>query len=164
MTRGICEISTGFDYDCCAAYTVFLSQQFTNLPFTIITNLKPEQRNPKWSECKNVSFIYVDENTDNSRHIKHKIYRYSPYDETIYMDCDSIITKPGIELVFDHFNNNNIILQRYVIWFPKQKYSRIYQKTVHQFNVQLPLNVMLGGFFIFKPTNDVINLFELWDR
>lgn len=160
MTRGICVLAFGEEYDRLAAHTVAYSRQFISCPITVLSNLKI--RNKKWNEIPGINFIDLDIPTEENRRVKIELYKYTPYDETIYLDVDSIVTKPGIEKMFDGLNNNDIVFQQHTFWKQGKRYYKIYAETMKRFNVSLPLCVALGGFWAFKKTEETETLFKQW--
>ena len=99
MTQGIVIIAMGDEYEKLAAYTMAISSYYVKVPIAVLTNVK--YRHEKWKDAQNIEFIYVDISTDSNREVKNQLYKYSPFGETIYLDCDSVITRYGIESVFD---------------------------------------------------------------
>lgn len=163
-SRGIIFIVFGKDYDRIAAHTIAMSRQFINCSISVITNLT--ERNKKWDEVKDINFIYVNLPDNKNREIKTQLYKYSPYDETIYSDCDCVFTKNGIEKLFDLFGDNNLILQlnKMPCWEDGKRYFKIYRDTAIKFGISLPLNIYQGAIFAFKKDNDTISFLDLWNE
>jgi len=160
MTRGICMIAFGKEYDRLAAHTVAYSRKYVSCPITVLSNLK--ERDPKWQEVPGINFLDVDIPTDQNRQVKIELYKYTPYDETLYMDVDAIVVKPGIEKIFDLFGERDIVLQHHAMWKPGEPYSRIYRDTVRKYGLTLPIHVCIGGFWAFRKTPETIAFFEQW--
>ena len=158
--RGIVFIAMGKEYDRLAAHTVAYSRKFISCPVTVISNVK--ERDPKWQELPGINFLDVDIPTEQNRQVKIELYKYTPYDETLYMDVDAIITKTGIEKIFDLFGQRDIVLQHNTMWKPGTPYSRIYRDTVRKFGLKLPIHICLGGFWAFRKTPETIAFFEQW--
>lgn len=159
-TRGIVFIAFGQEYDRLAAHTIAFSRDYTTLPITVLTNL--DNRDAKWAALKGVNFIRINETTDNNRRVKIDLHKYTPYEETLYMDVDAIIIRPGIERIFDYLNDKDIVFQHHATWDQGEKYARIYRDTMVQFGLQLPLHVYLGGFWAFRKSPATIAFFEQW--
>ena len=179
MSRGIVYIAFGEEYDKLASYTVALSAPNVSLPVTIITNMKmwdsqfakllPSSKSlkkPKWSYAPNVNFIFLDVPTNRNREIKTLLYKYSPYDETLYVDCDSVIVSTGIEKIFKHFKGTDLILQsnRTPTWSEGRRYFRIYRDAAKKFNCKLPLNIYQGGIFAFRKSEATKAFFDKWNE
>jgi hypothetical protein len=160
--RGIIFIVFGQEYDRIAAHTIAISRQFVDCEISIITNLK--ERNKKWDEVKNVNFIYVDLPDNKNREVKTQLYKYTPYDETIYCDCDCVFTKSGIEKLFNQFGDSNLILQlnKTGCWKDGKRYFKLYRDTIIELGLTLPLNIYQGAIFAFKKDNDTVSFFDLW--
>lgn len=164
MSRGICFIAFGEEYDRLAAHTIAKSRKFISIPITVITNL--QNRDNKWLKLPDVNFVYLDIPTENNREIKTLLYKYSPYDETLYVDCDSVFIKDGIEKIFDHFGETDLILQAnsMPVWVDGKRYFKIYRETAIKFGCSLPLNIYQGGIFAFKKTNSIAVFFDKWNE
>jgi hypothetical protein len=162
--RGICYIAFGENCDTIAAHTVALSAKNTSLPITVITNV--EKCHPKWDKTQGINFIYVNMPIEKNREIKTQLYKYTPYDETLYIDCDSVIAKQGIEKIFDHFNGNDLILQAYGTrpWISENKFYRIYRDTAKKLDCHLPLNIYVGGIFVFRKSETTKKFFDTWNE
>jgi len=160
MTRGICFIAFGAEYDKLAAHTIAYSRKFISCPITVLSNIK--NRNEKWNEVPEVNFIDLEIPTEQNRRVKIELHKYSPYDETLYMDVDAVIVKPGIEKIFDFLKDSDIVFQHNNLWRPGEKYSRIYRDTAKKFGLTLPLRVYLGGFWAFRKTPETISFFDQW--
>jgi hypothetical protein len=162
-TRGICYIAFGSEYDKLAAYTIGLSRPFISCPITVLSNIPAKKRSKKWREVPDVKFIDVNVLTCYNREVKIQIYKYTPYDETIYLDCDSIVRRAGIEGVFDHLAGKNIVFQHHKLWdVPEKRYYRLYRDTAKKLGIDIPVHVMLGGFWAFRKSPDTTEFFEKW--
>jgi hypothetical protein len=164
VSQGIVYIAFGEEYDKLAAHTIEKSKRFVSIPITVLTNLK--KRNEKWKESPEINFVFIDVPTENNREIKTLLYKYSPYDETLYIDCDSVIVKKGIETIFEHFGNNDLILQANAMptWVMGKRYFKIYRDCAMQFGCSLPLNIYQGGIFAFRKSETISIFFDLWNR
>jgi hypothetical protein len=128
-----------------------------------LTNVK--NRDAKWKESPDINFIYIDAPTDSNRDIKSQLYKYTPYEKTLYIDCDAIITRLGIEAIFDYLtDDNNFVFQHHALWVDGIQYYRLYRDTAKTLKVSLPLRVCLGGFWAFKKTPKAEGFFDLWNQ
>lgn len=158
--QGIVIIAFGKEYDRMAAYTVGYSQRFTKLPFCVMTNVK--ERHPKWGGCENVEFKYFDMEDDQNRILKTTLIDHSPFDTTMYVDCDSLIQKEGIESVFDF--THDIVFNEYCSWSPGDKIPRLYADIFAKHDIRKRVSVFSGGCFVFKKNSKVYEFFNLWNR
>jgi hypothetical protein len=161
MTQGIVIIAMGDEYEKLAAYTMAISSYYIKVPIAVLTNVK--YRHEKWKDAQNIEFVYVDLPTDSNREVKNQLYKYSPFGETIYLDCDSVITRYGIENVFEFLRNNDFVFQSHSYWTEDKKYYRLYRDTAKHFGVKLPLRIYLGGFWAFRKSAKAIDLFNMWN-
>jgi hypothetical protein len=160
VSKGIVYIAFGEEYDKVAAYTVALSRRHVSIPITVLSNLTV--RNAKWIESPGINFIYLDMPTNDNREIKNQLYKFTPYNETIYIDCDSIIIRRGVEEIFNYMKSSDIVFQNHTLWTEGKKYFRIYRDTAKAFNVSLPLRVCVGGFWAFRKSDATKQFFDLW--
>jgi hypothetical protein len=160
MSRGIVYVCFGEEYDRLGAHTIALSRKFISAPITVLTNLKT--RCAKWKESPDINFVHINMHTNSNREVKVQLYKYAPYDETLYVDCDSIVTRPGIEGIFDHLKSTDFVFQNYDLWSDGKRYYRIYRDAARVLNVSLPLRICVGGFWAFRKTETTTRFFDLW--
>lgn len=155
-------IAMGAEYERLAAATILRSRRNTSLPIAVILNTD----NPAggWGKLPGVKRIVVACDTDNNRSIKTQLHKYTPYDQTLYMDVDAVIQKAGIERIFEGLKKAHIVLQRHTRWEPGRKYYEIYRRAAERFDAHQPLDIFIGGFFAFANTPDVSALFDLWNE
>lgn len=161
--NGILQVAFGENYDKLAAYCVAYSRKFTDIPFCILTNTVDSNRHGKWSEIKNVSFIYIADKRENNRQYKTQMIDYTPFDKTLYLDCDSIIQKSGIESVFDRIIDGQLLLNLYGRWNKDRTIPRLYERVFNTAGVSLPINVYYGALCGFTKNVDR-KFFDGWNR
>jgi len=157
---GLLYVVFGEEYDRLALYTIAHSRRFTNLPICILTNIS--DRTQKWDSLKNIIFRYFQLPQDTNREVKTKMIQYTPFDRTLYLDCDSVIQKPGVEKIFDLVENKDILLNLFLCWKKEDKVLQIYKKAMKIGNVDLPLSVYNGAFIAFNKNEKVSTFFDLW--
>jgi len=162
MQKGLVYVVFGEEYDKLAAHTISYSQQFTDLPICILTNL--EERHSKWKDTKNVNFTYIPLSRKDNREIRTTVIKYSPFDLSLFMDCDSVIQKEGIEKVFDLIEENDLLLNLWNRWSVGCKVINLYKKMMIQVNIKLPINIYNGGFIGFRKNEQVLKFFDLWNQ
>lgn len=162
MTRGIIYVAFGKEYSRLALNTLKYSRMFAQLPMAVVVN-NPDDI-PLFENIR-AQAIYVDCKTDHNRDIKTLINLYTPFDITLYMDCDSIIHRPGIEIIFDILGDADILLQRHSTWRSHRAYYKIYQRAMLAAGIHsLPIDIMIGGFFCFKKNDTTGRMFQLWNK
>lgn len=152
MTKGILYIAFGDSYLKLVNETIQHSCKFTNLPVCVITNIKE-------TKLSNVQYIYLNKHQNDNRDIKTQMVHYTPFDETIYMDTDSIIRHSGIE---NHFNDE-LTLNLFEFWDSTAKIPRLYKTALNKTGCSLPLNVYNGAIIGFKKTDSVKQFFDTWN-
>ena len=159
MNKGILYISFGKDCDILAANTIAYSRQFTDLPICVLTNIK--NRCSKWNEINNITFIEVDAKLNENRDYKTRMYFYTPFDETLYLDCDSVIHNKGVEKLFDM--DVDLVLNSLLYWKPADKIINLYKKAMKLTAISLPLRVYNGAFILFNKKLEINKFFKLWN-
>jgi len=162
MNNGILYIVFGEKYEKLAVNTIAYSRQFTNLPFYILTNIK--NRNNKWKNISNITFKEFNLPIEQNRDIKTTMIDYSPFDSTLYLDCDSIITKPGIENVFDIFKNNDLLFTLYGIVDASNQVNKYYVATMKKLHISFPLTIYYGAIIGFNKTDQTKFFFSQWNK
>lgn len=164
MTRGILTIAFGKEYDELAANTMKYSRQFTDLPICVLTNIIYEERCKLWHDVNGVTFVHFYAKQENNRIYKLAMTEWSLFDETLYIDCDSVIQKKGVESVFDFMNEKDdlLVLDLYMYWSKGSKVLNIAKKAMKVANVKLPFSVYCGGFICWKASDVVDELFSTW--
>lgn len=97
LSTGILYVAFGAEYDKLAAKAVSYSRQFTRQPICVLTNIRQEHRSKEWPD--DVTFKYFDLPQGENRSIKTSMVYYTPFDKTLYLDCDTIITRSGLGLL-----------------------------------------------------------------
>lgn len=160
MSRGILIIAFGKAYDQLAAHTIRHSRQFTDLPICVFSNIL--KRSSIWKEIGGVEFLDFPVSQDENRGVKTQMVQSTPFDETLYLDCDSVIQKPGIEKVFEY--EEDLVLNSYLHWNVGDKIIRLYRRVMKTNNVTLPLTVYNGAFIRFLKNEKVESFFHRWHR
>jgi len=160
MNRGIIYIVFGEDYANLAFSTIAYSKKFTDLPISIITNLDKDAYD--WKSI-GVNVLTSGLKTDKNRLVKTSLIHYTPYDETLYIDVDSVIQKEGIEQVFDLLDKKDMVLQSLKEWNADDKYYNLYIEAAQRAGVEPPLSIYIGGFMCFKKNPRVAELFSEWN-
>jgi hypothetical protein len=162
MTKGVIYVAFGDEYLKLALNTIAYSRKYTALPITVVNNSKSFMVSSE--KIDNVSFVYCGLPTMKNRMVKTSINTITPYDLTLYMDCDSVIHKKGIEEVFNLLGDADILLQRYSRWVEEKPYYNIYKNAVVKTECTLPLDVYIGGFFCFRKNERTATFFNTWNH
>lgn len=163
MKRGLLYVVFGHGYDELAAHSIAYSRQFTDLPIHVLSNIVSESRHPKWDEIEGVTFTNFVLSQKMNRMIKTQMFNYSPFDCTLYLDCDSVIQKEGIEKIFDLTADGDIVLNELFRWNDGDKIVRLYKKALLKFRMVLPLSVYNGAMICWRNTLKVKSFFSTWN-
>ena len=164
MERGILILAFGKEYDQLAAATVNYSRQFTQLPIYILTNMSKESRDVRWDTIDNVQFKTFSKSQDHNRRVKTRMDLFTPFEKTLYLDCDAAIQKTGIEQAFDLIPNNGLLLNQYMRWEIGDKVYRLYHRAMRRLQVQLPLDIYNGALIGWNKCVETDRFFEVWHK
>lgn len=160
---GVVYVAFGREYDNLAAHTVQASLPKLNLPVCVMSNLGARERSPLWADLPGVTFRDFDLHTDLNRAVKTRLYRYTPFEYTVYIDCDAIVQHTGITRMLAYAQNHQLCLQHTRTWYEGTKCARLYRDTVVRFQAKLPLPIYLGGFFSFARKSPLVTgIFDTW--
>ena len=126
MNKGILYVAFGSDYLLLTLAVIKYSRQYTSLPICVLTNIK--ERGEEWNKIENVSFVNFDLEQVDNRVVKTQMIDHTPFDKTLYLDCDSVIQNYGIENVFDLLDKD-LVLNLCIYWHKKSKIVNIYKKA-----------------------------------
>lgn len=144
MSRGIVVIAVGEEYQKIADACIKVSRNFTDLPFCIIR----EQD--------------VGIEVEDNRVLKLQLHKYTPFDETLFIDADSLIQKPGVEEVFGQLENSDVAMRLYDLWLPGDKVLRVYKQAMKTLGCRLPISIWQGGMWCFRKGETANRLFNVW--
>lgn len=160
MDKGILYVCFGKEFDEALAALTQISRKNTNLPITVLTNTL--QKSEKWNSLPNINFKFFNMKKKENRKIKTQAIFHTPYKETILLDADTVIQKPGIEKLFSFLNDVDIIVNPFEKILPGKNYYKIYINAMKKTKTHLPLNIYSGGFLVFKKNKNVEDFFNLW--
>jgi len=120
-----------------------------NIHITLFTD-----EDPKVKGIDNVKIISVD-----STRIKHKYLYESPYDNTLYLDCDTAILGP-IEEPFNIMDRFDLAATHDLI----RKDERKSVKYPDYANIPDGFSELGGGVILFRKSPEVENFFKVWNK
>lgn len=154
MKRGILTVAFGDEYVKIAKACMEETKKHTDLPVYVLTNRK---------EPFGDFGLFVPAGDEENRNYKTSMVDYTPFDETLYIDCDSIIQKSDLSPVFDKLEHNDVVLNQYLHWNKGDKILNIYKRAMNTFNVNLPMSVYNGAMIAFKKNSRVHHFFRQWN-
>lgn len=107
---------------------------------------------PQWVEEEDHE-IFDRIITDIPNHVRTKLWALSrtPYDLTLYIDCDTWIQNEEIKTIFDYIGDNDIIFTR----------NRPYNSKITQLNDEEEM-IYHCGIFLYKKNMKTIELMDDW--
>jgi hypothetical protein len=167
MTTGIVFVSFGEVFDKMTAHCLSYSKAYTSLPIQVITNVEPEKRCKKWADAPDVTFTYIKDITENNREYKTSINKYSIFDNTLYLDSDTIIQKDSFDVeIQKYFESDCDLILNHFITYPMDdnRFQNIYLKAYRKYNCEGKLYVYNGAFIGFKKNEMSDQFFTLWNK
>ncbi len=161
MSRGIVMIAFGEQYERYALAA--LNYSIHNLDCEVVVFVNSKKSDSRWSALKNVRLVRFDKPQDSNREVKTNIIDYTPFGETIYVDCDSVFQKQGIEKYFTEIPNNGLLLNLFGNWREGYKLSTVYRKAFERVSLSLPMTIYYGACFGFKKNEETRKFFKLWN-
>jgi len=173
VNRGHLYVAFGSEYDKVGAHSVAYLRKVSSLPVHVVTNVPVASRHPEWSKLSNVTFSYVSMPNESNRVPKTLLCQYSPFDETLYTDVDSLICSSKFMEVFELLKQNDILLP---IWRHNIRENEIpeesrplFSKLLRQFpregfHPKQPLTIYGGGTCAFKKNDKVHRFFLLFNE
>lgn len=164
MKNGIVYIAFEKTYDQLCSEVVKLARKVTAIDIHVITNTPDNRRTRNWDGIENITFNYVNMPLEDNRKVKIDLINYTPFEQTLFIDCDTVIQNPGVEKVFDQLEDHDMACNRLLHWGVGQKIIRLYAKMMKIAEVDLPLPVYNGGCWAFKSNDKCRELFKAWQK
>jgi len=158
--RGLLYVAFGNSYQELAVWTITHTRKFTDLPIAVLVN---EPANSKWEGMDNVIIYPFELPQTENRQVKTQMCRYTPFDETLYMDCDSVVRCSGIEMLFSMMSSQDMLLNKFIHWRDVDKVPRLYRTAMKLLGASLPMNVYNGALIGWRNNNRTERFFKLWN-
>jgi hypothetical protein len=162
-------IAFGEEFDKLAAASASYSRQFTALPIQVVTNLKNDDRHRKWAEVPGVEFSEYGVTDNHNRYFKTKLLYHSFFDQTLFMDADAVIQKPGIEQLFEHLDDCDLACQYFgtILCADDPGYERdfvakTYDKLAKLLKEPYPIELFAEAALLFKKSGKAYEFFSKW--
>jgi hypothetical protein len=157
---GVIYVAFGAPY-LAMALTSLASLKVSNpaVPACIVTNMCESPPNVPWLKTgHDLHWVFVEESTSQNRDIKTRVYGYSPFEKTLYLDCDTLVLADISQLSFflDHFD----LLLRHIDRpaAPPDAKKLLFDRSV-RFNEIIHFN---GGVIGFRKALSVEQFFDCW--
>ena len=170
--RGHLYISFGVAYDNLAAHSAAYLRKCSNLPIHVITNLTGKQRSKKWEEVGNITFRYFPGEDHDNREVKTALAYFSPFDETMYTDADSLTHSRNFIRPFKQLRKHDVLIPIYALrvnpysipMYQHAAFSKaLKQLNTPHFNNNALFNIYGGGVCYFKKTKAVFEFFNTFN-
>ena len=157
---GLLYLAFGEDYNLLASKTIRLSRKYTDLPICVITNLKDTSM---YEGIDNIRFNYMNVSRDDNRNIKTMLPKYTPFNKTIYLDCDCIIQNTGIENLFVSIETRIMFLVKIESFYCKEEVWPVYENVAEQVG-EYPFSLYHGAIMGFSRTDYTKGFFQMWNE
>jgi len=108
--------------------------------------------------------VTFDRSKSESRRAKLQTGLLTPFDHTLYIDADSVVQHPGVEVFSDCLENHDMEFNWPITFKPGEKIWNIYARCMKKFGVMKPISIYNGGIIAFKKNPKVRGFFETWLR
>ncbi|HEY6633356.1 MAG TPA: hypothetical protein VIZ90_18040 [Rhizobiaceae bacterium] len=157
---GVIYVAFGAPY-LAMALTSLLSLRVTNptVPACIVTNVVPQApTKPWWQPEIGDRWIFLDEETAKNRNAKTSVYQLSPFELTLFLDCDTMVLGdlsplPGY---LDYFD---VLLS--AVYNPDKHSKRRILDGKYRYTADGHFN---SGVFAFKRNDAAEQFFSLWNE
>jgi hypothetical protein len=171
--QGILLVAFGEEYNKIGAACCKKTRQVTDLPIHVLYNKSEPSLHGSgnvwlkyWDNIPNVTGTLIDLPTSENRQIKTRMIEYTPFDYTLYLDCDCFLqpnAKVGLDYVFDFIETGHLVLNRYYLWNFGDKVLNLYAKAMRQFMCKLPFQVFNGAVMGFRKEREAEAFFATWN-
>jgi hypothetical protein len=158
---GVLYIAFGSPY-LAMSIVSFLSLRKTNpdVPACIVTNVAKEPLDiPGWDKNKDY-WIFLDEDTARNRLFKTAIQHHSPFDKTVYLDCDTLVVN-DISLISFFLNYFDIAIKLNTGGSGRRDRNK---KLFDGTRVFHELPHWNGGVIAFRKSASSVAFFECWNE
>lgn len=167
-SKGAIYVAFGYEYVIQALNSIrSLKSIHPELPVTIVTNLNINNINQQKLIDKGSNnplfdnIIFLDIPDKDNRLIKTKVNEYSPYDDTLYLDCDTIVKSSIIEgyNLLEYFD---LCIPAYPI--PPHHMVNSWNGDIHLSPIELEYSSYWGGGIRFFKNDTTSEFFEMWNH
>jgi len=159
VKNGVLYVVFGEDYDKVASVCAGHSRKNTKLPFHILAD---HDKTHRWKGISDVTWKNLNLPQKENRRAKLRAPWHTPFDRTLYLDCDAIIQNPGIDLIFEMLRNNDVVFFRCYRWEKGDKILRIYKRAMKMFKCSMPIDIWQGGIVGFNRNVRVSAFYSAW--
>jgi hypothetical protein len=160
QTFGVIYVAYGAPYLAMAVVSL-LSLRTTNpdVPVCIVTNVvrEPPQK-PWWRPDKGDQWIFQDDGTDRNRNAKTSVYQLSPFDLTLFLDCDTMVLG-DLSPISGYLEYFDVLLS--AVYNPDRNPKRKILDGKYHYTSDGHFN---SGVFGFRRGEEVETFFNLWNE
>jgi hypothetical protein len=157
QTFGVVYVAYGAPY-LAMAITSLLSLRVTNpnVPVCVVTNVVPDAPQRDWWRPSD-QWVFLGEETETNRNAKTGIYHLSPFDLTLFLDCDTMVLG-DLSPISGYLEYFDVLLS--AVYNPDPNPKRKILGGKYRYTVDGHFN---GGVFAFRRGIEVEQFFTLWN-
>lgn len=157
MSIGILYVVYGQQYANLSVASIKHGRRHSDVDICIVTNING---NP-WKGIPSIHVKYFDRTQAENRVPKLRMRELTPFDKTLYIDCDTVIQRNGVEVVFELLDNSDLCLNHLMTF--ADKVPKVYKKCMDMVGgMSVPMKCYNGGIVGFSKNEKVTAFFELW--
>jgi hypothetical protein len=99
-----------------------------------------------------------------NRDIKTRLIDFTPFEQTLFIDADSVIQAKGVEAIFDYLEDHDIVLNELHRWQPGDLIYKIYKDAFDDVQVEDDISIYNGAIFAFNKTRIMKYFFIRWNH
>jgi hypothetical protein len=99
-----------------------------------------------------------------NRDIKTRLIEYTPFEQTLFIDADSVIQAKGVEAIFDYLEDHDIVFNELHRWQPGDLIYKIYKDAFESYRINEPVSVYNGAIFAFRKSPAAKLFFNAWNE
>lgn len=167
--RGVVYLAFGYEYCIKAVNSACSLKSFhPNLDISIVTNIQISENIGTTVEFNGKKIgpelfdqvIHIDEETQNNRNYKTSIGDYTPYEKTLFLDCDTVIQDSIVE-GFNFLNYSDMAC--FARPLPARAMIERWEGDIHVENVDIEdVSTFYSGVFFFNKSKTK-EFFRLWN-
>lgn len=160
MKVGVVYVAFGETYlDQCMSSAGLLRRKVPDLSVRVLTNV------PDVAGCDGITFTHLDLPRERCHRVKTQVYKYSPFDRTLFLDTDTAVRSSGVRLGFDLLDDFDVLFTPEVMWrSPAELRGKDYPIAENKIGYRYPLWVYNSGVMFFERCRGAYRLFDLWTR
>jgi len=164
MDRGHQYVVFGKEYEKACVGSVNALRRYSDLPVHVVTNIPKNQLSAEWKRIKDVTIQSLGLSNSHNRHVKTLMINYTPFQETLYTDCDTAILSDKFMEAFEVLEVCDLAFPIHSLKESQDRLkTKVYQQALQMFKPEGNVMVLQGGVCVYKKNERAQKFFELWN-